>query len=85
MLLTMGRHLMGAREIEDRLGVSRQRVHQLVTRPDWPKPYDELAMGKVWRIEDVEQWIREHRPDLHDTEGGPTVTPTTRGRRRRRG
>lgn len=54
---------MGAREIEDRLGVSRQRVQQLTARPDWPAPYDELAMGKVWRIEDVEAWIRVHRPE----------------------
>jgi prophage regulatory protein len=59
----MGRHLMGAREIEDRLGVSRQRVQQLTARPDWPAPYDELAMGKVWRIVDVESWIRDHRPE----------------------
>jgi prophage regulatory protein len=64
MLDVMGKHLMGAREIEDRLGVSRQRVHQLTSRPDWPAPYDELAMGKVWRIADVETWIRTHRPDL---------------------
>lgn len=84
MLLTMGRHLMGAREIEDRLGVSRQRVHQLTARPDWPAAYDELAMGKVWRIEDVEAWIRDHRPALHDAEPGPTVTPVKRGGRPKR-
>jgi prophage regulatory protein len=60
---------MGAREIEVRLGVSRQRVQQLTARADFPAPYDELAMGKVWRIEDVEAWIRERRPDaLHDDE-----------------
>lgn len=64
MLLVMGKHLMGAREIEARLGVSRQRVQQLAARPDWPQPYDELAMGKVWRIADVEAWISRHRPDL---------------------
>lgn len=58
----MGKHLMGAREIETRLGVSRQRVQQLVARSDWPEPYDELAMGKIWRIEDVESWIRANRP-----------------------
>ncbi|MEV1013738.1 DNA-binding protein [Micromonospora sp. NPDC049801] len=79
----MGRHLMGAREIEDRLGVSRQRVHQLMAQPNWPKPYDVLAMGKVWRIEDVEEWIRENRPALHDAEAGPTVTPVKRGGRRK--
>jgi prophage regulatory protein len=58
----MGKHLMGAREIENRLGVSRQRVQQLVSRSDFPAPYDELAMGKVWRKEDIERWIAEHRP-----------------------
>lgn len=83
MLLTMGRHLMGAREIEDRLGVSRQRVYQLVVRPDFPEPYDELAMGKVWRIEDIEQWIRDHRPPLADAEPvlRETVTPSRKGNR----
>lgn len=60
---------MGAREIELRLGVSRQRVQQLISRADFPAPYDELAMGKVWRIADVEAWIRGHRPD--DIAEGP--------------
>jgi predicted DNA-binding transcriptional regulator AlpA len=56
--------LMGAAEIAERLGVSRQRVQQLIARRDWPKPFDTLAMGKVWKSEDIEAWIREHRPDL---------------------
>jgi prophage regulatory protein len=55
---------MGAQEIATRLGVSRQRVQQLVARPDWPAPYDDLAMGKVWRITDIEAWIAEHRPHV---------------------
>lgn len=68
MFPDVGKHLMGAREIEQRLGVSRQRVQQLLGRDDWPEPYDTLAMGKVWRNEDVEQWIAEHRPELVRTE-----------------
>lgn len=69
MFPVMGKNLMGAREIEARLGVSRQRVQQLIARPDWPAPYETLAMGKVWRAEDVEAWIRENRPDAaSDTE-----------------
>lgn len=56
--------LMGAAEIGERLGVSRQRVQQLAARPDFPKPYRVLAMGKVWNSADVEAWISEHRPDL---------------------
>jgi predicted DNA-binding transcriptional regulator AlpA len=58
----MGKFLMGAREIEERLGVSRQRVQQLVAGNDFPPPYDELAMGKVWRKADIEGWILRCRP-----------------------
>ncbi|MFD6638303.1 helix-turn-helix transcriptional regulator [Micromonospora chalcea] len=64
----MPRYLYGTGELQDRLGVSRQRVRQLVERPDFPKPYDRLRMGSVWRIEEVEAWIREHRPGLGDPE-----------------
>lgn len=62
MLLDVARHLMGAAEIQVRLGVSRQRVWQLMNRADWPTPYDELQMGKVWKAEDIETWIAAHRP-----------------------
>lgn len=63
MLLDVAKHLMGAAEIQKRLGgLSRQRVQQIISRADWPEPYDELGMGKVWRIEDVEAWISQHRP-----------------------
>jgi predicted DNA-binding transcriptional regulator AlpA len=55
-------HLMGAAEIEERLGVSRQRVQQIVTRDDFPAPVRVLRMGKVWETSDVERWISEHRP-----------------------
>jgi prophage regulatory protein len=56
--------MMGAAEIQQRLdGLSRQRVYQLTQRGDWPAPYDELVQGKVWRREDVEEWIDKHRPD----------------------
>jgi predicted DNA-binding transcriptional regulator AlpA len=53
---------MGASEIADRLGVSRQRVQQLVRRKDWPAPAAVLTMGKVWRTADIEAWINVHRP-----------------------
>jgi predicted DNA-binding transcriptional regulator AlpA len=38
------------------LGVSRQRVQQLVNRNDFPEPEVALDMGKVWKREDVEAW-----------------------------
>lgn len=86
MLTFVGKYLMGAGEIGDRLGVSRQRVQQLIAHPRFPAPYDELQMGKVWTIESVEAWIREHRPALHDTEAETPVltetsTPVRKGNR----
>jgi prophage regulatory protein len=75
MLMVMGRHLMGQAEIADRLGVSRQRVQQLTGKPNWPEPFDTLAMGKVWWVKDVEEWIRVHRPDLPVAERKPDDKP----------
>jgi predicted DNA-binding transcriptional regulator AlpA len=48
--------LMGSAEIEKLFGVSRQRVQQLIAKPGFPAPAAELAMGKVWRAEDVRAW-----------------------------
>lgn len=47
---------VGAAEIALLLGVSRQRVTQLTSRPDFPRPVATLAMGKIWRLDDVEEW-----------------------------
>ncbi|MEV4705502.1 hypothetical protein [Actinoplanes sp. NPDC049316] len=60
--------LMGAHEIRVRLGfLSRQRVYQITSRKDFPRPAAELDQGKVWRGEEVEAWIAVHRPqDLND-------------------
>lgn len=54
---------MGAEEIRLRLGVSRQRVQQLVSRKDFPEPYDVLAAGRIWQTGDVEVWILLNRPE----------------------
>lgn len=62
----MPKHLYGAGELQARLGVSRSRVRQIVERPDFPEPYDRLTMGTVWRKDEVEAWIREHRPQLDE-------------------
>lgn len=59
-MLAVVHHLIGAAEIGDLFGVSRQRVQQLVNRPDFPKPTVELAMGKVWVTEEVVAWGRAH-------------------------
>ena len=56
-------HLMGVTEVAKRLGVSRQRVHQLRQSPEFPEPAATLAAGPIWESDDVEKWIVEHRTE----------------------
>ena len=58
--------MMGTAEISRRLKVSRERAYQLTGRRDFPEPYQRLAMGQIWDAEDVEAWIKVHRPKLDD-------------------
>ena len=51
-------HLVGASEIGELLGVTRQRIDQLAKEPGFPAPTVELAAGRVWVKEDVEEWAR---------------------------
>jgi predicted DNA-binding transcriptional regulator AlpA len=51
-------HLVGTAEIADMLGVSRQRVHQLTSREDFPEPIAVLASATIWEREAVEEWAR---------------------------
>ncbi|WP_370644287.1 helix-turn-helix transcriptional regulator [Actinoplanes sp. L3-i22] len=53
---------MGLQEIQQRLGLSRQRIQQLSGRDGFPSPYQTLAMGRVWLADEIETWIRTHRP-----------------------
>lgn len=55
---------MGAKEIQDRLGISRQRAYVLINRRDFPAPRWHLAMGQIWDSRDVEAWVKVHRPEL---------------------
>lgn len=48
--------LVGATEIAELLGVTRQRVQQLAGLPDFPEPVARLKMGSVWRLDDVRAW-----------------------------
>jgi prophage regulatory protein len=70
----MSSQYLGAREIESWFGVSRQRVQQLIARPDWPAPCAVLAMGKIWLRDDVAAWAARHRPEL-SSESVPRESP----------
>ncbi len=50
---------MAVAEIAKALGVSSGRVHQII-RDDatFPAHATQLSVGKVWRTEDVEAWIK---------------------------
>lgn len=48
--------LMGSAEIAVLFDVSRQRVQQLIAKPDFPAPVAELAMGKVWDADAIRAW-----------------------------
>jgi hypothetical protein len=55
--------LIGASEIADMFGVTRQRVHQLRTEyEDFPKPVTPVTERQMayWRRAQVERWARRH-------------------------
>lgn len=56
---------VGAQEIGLMLGVSRQRVQQLVIRSDFPAPVVSLGMGKVWRTADIEKWAEKNGREIN--------------------
>ena len=57
----MTHHLVGMAEIAEMLGVTRQRVSQLIeTYEDFPKPEVELSGGRVWSRTAIETWIASH-------------------------
>lgn len=50
--------LVGVAEIAQLVGVSRQRINELVrSDPDFPAPEAELAAGRIWTREDIERWM----------------------------
>jgi prophage regulatory protein len=57
--------LVGVTEVKELLGVSRQRVHQIIRdHPDFPEPVAEIKAGKIWLRRDVVSWARRHGRDL---------------------
>jgi hypothetical protein len=65
--------LAGLAEIEDILGVTRQRVRELVARDDFPKPVQQLSSGPIYVKSMVEAfnqyWHRKPgRPDRYQVQ-----------------
>lgn len=68
--------LVGASEVAEMLGVTRQRVHQVVQdHRDFPAA-QRTASGAVWEKEAVEQWARDWKPKRKP--GRPPKNPAAR-------
>ena len=50
--------LVSTVEIAELLGISRQRVDKLSRADTFPMPTAELAIGRVWRRDDVVAWAK---------------------------
>ena len=62
---------VGAAEIAQMLGLSRQRISQITTdkaRKDngFPDPWMELRMGKIWLAGDVREWAEHNRREIQE-------------------
>ena len=57
MLATM-EPLVGSQELTRLLGVNRARVYQLSNTADFPPPVAVLAMGSIWRLDDITAWAQ---------------------------
>jgi predicted DNA-binding transcriptional regulator AlpA len=53
--------LAGLAEVANLAGVSRARAGQLASHPDFPEPVQRLAMGPVWREDDVRKFLATPR------------------------
>ena len=57
----MAHDLVSVPEVAQILGVSHQRVHQLIhAYPDFPEPEAVLAVGRIWKREDIVAWAESH-------------------------
>lgn len=64
---SMPREFVSTVEIREMLGgISRQRVNELVKRDDFPEPVERLAIGNIWRAEDVHRWAKDHGRTIHE-------------------
>lgn len=48
--------LVSTPEVCKMLGISKQRVAQLIAKGGFPEPVATLAVGRIWLREDIERW-----------------------------
>ncbi|GAB3808839.1 hypothetical protein GCM10027605_42190 [Micromonospora zhanjiangensis] len=60
--------MLASQEVQELLGVSRTRAYQITNSKSFPDPAAVLSVGRIWLAEDVERWIKDHRPDPQNSE-----------------
>ena len=75
--------LVGSQELTRLLGVGRARVYQISSADDFPKPAAVLAMGSIWRLEDIKEWAARKGRTLHLDRPHPRRRPGRRPGRSR--
>lgn len=61
---TRRRELIGIAELAQMLGLSKQRVYQLVGEAAFPEPAASLVMGNVWELAAVQAWAEQTQRTL---------------------
>lgn len=59
---------VGSAEIAEMFGISRQRVYQLTSRPDFPEPMVRLKAGAVWVTAEVIAWAEARGREVRDAD-----------------
>jgi prophage regulatory protein len=84
-MLAIVETLVGSYELTQLLGVKRARVYQISNADDFPQPAAVLAMGSIWRLDDIKEWAQRKGRTLNfdaltpdplradDNSGGSTV------------
>jgi len=57
-MLAIVETLVGSYELTQLLGVKRARVYQISSAEDFPQPAAVLAMGSIWRLDDIKEWAQ---------------------------
>lgn len=66
----MKRDLLGRKEAAELLGVSTQRLAQMMERyDDFPEPVAHISAGMIWERKDLEDWAHMHGRRV----GGPRL------------
>ena len=58
--------LVGTSELQQILGVSRQRIFQLVAGKGFPEPLTALRMGQIWDLDAICAWATRTGRTLHE-------------------